>query len=115
MTRLPLRPTRWQTLQGGVFRQLRGALGGSWRSRSLALLALLGGFFLAQNVTTYLMVTVPGGRPLVVLSVVLGLELLVRLRTRLVGDDPSLGWVVLDNLRIGAVYAVVLEAFKLGS
>jgi len=26
-----------------------------------------------------------------------------------------LGWLVLDNLRIGLVYAVVLEAFKLGS
>lgn len=115
MTRLPLRPTRWQMAQAAVSRQLREALGGSWRFRSLALLALLLGFFLSQNVTTYLMVTVPGGRPLVVLSTVLGLELLVRLRTRLAGDQPPLGWVLIDNLRIGAVYAVVLEAFKLGS
>jgi hypothetical protein len=39
----------------------------------------------------------------------------VRLRSRLVADDPSLAWIVVDNLRIGLVYAVVLEAFKLGS
>jgi hypothetical protein len=32
-----------------------------------------------------------------------------------VGDEPSLGWVVTDNLRIGLMLAVVLEAFKLGT
>ena len=53
--------------------------------------------------------------PLVVLSVVLLLELVVRIRTRVVQGGPALGWLVLDNLRIGLVYAVVLEAFKLGS
>jgi hypothetical protein len=39
----------------------------------------------------------------------------VRLRTRLVKGEPPLGWVMLDNLRIGVVYALMLEAFKLGS
>ena len=39
----------------------------------------------------------------------------VRLRSRLVEEDASLAWIVADNLRIGLVYAVVLEAFKLGS
>ncbi|MFY8147984.1 MAG: DUF565 domain-containing protein [Prochlorococcaceae cyanobacterium] len=115
MTRLPLRTTRWQSLQAGFSRQLAGAFGGSWRRRSLALLALLGGFFLGQNFTTYLMLAVPGGRPLVVFSTVAVLELLVRLRTRLAPQEPPLPWLLIDNLRIGAVYAVVLEAFKLGS
>jgi hypothetical protein len=39
----------------------------------------------------------------------------VRLRSRLVRSEPGLGWLMADNLRIGLVYAVVLEAFKLGS
>jgi hypothetical protein len=47
--------------------------------------------------------------------VVVLLEMVVRLRTRVVQGRPPLGWLVLDNLRIGLVYAVVLEAFKLGS
>jgi hypothetical protein len=51
----------------------------------------------------------------VVLLLVLLLELMVRLRTRLVGERPGLGWILTDNLRLGVVYAVVLEAFKLGS
>ena len=52
---------------------------------------------------------------MVVLSVVLLLELVVRIRTRVVQGRPPLGWLVLDNLRVGVVYAIVLEAFKLGS
>ena len=40
----------------------------------------------------------------------------VRARTRLLGEsERPLSWVMLDNLRIGATYAVVLEAFKLGT
>jgi hypothetical protein len=52
---------------------------------------------------------------MVVLLMVLLVELIVRLRGRLVSSQPGLGWVVIDNLRIGVVYAVVLEAFKLGT
>jgi hypothetical protein len=49
------------------------------------------------------------------LLMLLGTEVLVRLRGRLAGERPGLVWVVLDNLRIGSVFAVVQEAFKLGS
>ena len=54
-------------------------------------------------------------RPLVVLLLVVVIELAVRLRTGLAGDRPALGWLLLDHLRVGLVYALVLEAFKLGS
>jgi hypothetical protein len=50
-----------------------------------------------------------------VLLMVLLVELVVRLRGRLAAPQPDLGWVIVDNLRIGMVYAVVLEAFKLGT
>jgi hypothetical protein len=43
------------------------------------------------------------------------LELIVRLRGRLVRGTPTLAWMLVDNLRIGLVYAVVLDAFKLGT
>jgi hypothetical protein len=94
---------------------LLGQLRRSWRSASVAMLALLVGFFLAQNVTTLLLGSVQGGRPAVVLAVVVVIELLVRLRSRWLEGDPPLAWVVVDNFRLGATYAVVLEAFKLGT
>ncbi len=56
-----------------------------------------------------------GGRPIVVLGLVLSHEIVVRLRSRTVAEVPALSWVMVDNLRMGVVFALVLEAFKLGS
>lgn len=123
MTPPPLRPplppppyqaTRYERLQRHLGDQLLGLFRGSWRRRSGAILALLGGFYVGQNVTTLWLERV-GLRPPVVLVLVLLIEVVVRVRTRAVGDRLPLSWLLLDNLRIGLVYALVLEAFKLGS
>jgi hypothetical protein len=50
-----------------------------------------------------------------VLIMLVLVELAIRVRSRWLKGEPGLGWVLADNLRIGATYAVVLEAFKLGS
>jgi hypothetical protein len=115
MSRLPVQRTRLQGVESRLGKALLGQLRNSWRAGSLALLALLTGFFLAQNLTTLLLAGVPGGRPLLVLATVLLIEVLVRLRTRTLRGEPPAGWVIADNLRLGATYAVVLEAFKLGT
>ena len=111
---LPLQCTRFDGLQRRLGGLLLGGFRGSWRRRSLAVLALLLGFYAGENITALWLERV-GQRPVVVLLLVLLLELMVRLRTRLVGERPGLGWILTDNLRLGVVYAVVLEAFKLGS
>ena len=115
MTRLPLQRTRFNRALERLAALLLGNMRGSWRHRSTVLLALLLGYYGGSNVTAYLMVSFPGGRPLAVVLMLVLVELLVRLRGRLATTQPGLGWLVLDNLRIGAVYAVVLEAFKLGT
>ncbi len=115
MTPPPLQATRFDRVQRRLAEALLGGFRGSWRRRSLAALALLGGFYGGQNVTA-LWLERFGQRPLVVLVLVVLIELVVRLRTRLVGDQRlPLAWLMLDNLRIGFVFALVLEAFKLGS
>lgn len=115
MGRLPLQSTRYNQVQAAVAQTLGAGLGGSWRARSLQMLALLLGFYLGANLTTYIIVRLPGGRPGAVLLVVLLVELVIRLRSRLVRGRTPLAWVLCDNLRIGAVYSVVLEAFKVGT
>ncbi len=115
MTRLPLQRTRFNRALEQLGSSLLGNLRGNWRFRSTVVLALLLGFYAGSNLTAYVLVVTPGGRPMVVLLMVLLVELIVRLRGRLVSSQPGLGWVVVDNLRIGVVYAVVLEAFKLGT
>ncbi|MFO7630627.1 MAG: DUF565 domain-containing protein [Prochlorococcaceae cyanobacterium] len=114
MSRLPLQRTRFNRFQQQAGSSLFSNWGGSWRRRSLAILALLMGIYAGSNVFSLWLLSL-GSRPLLVLLLVLALELIVRLRSRLVGDSVPLGWVVVDNLRIGLVYSVVLESFKLGS
>ena len=114
MTRSNLQPTRFNRAIERLGAQLLGNLRGNWRLRSSVVLALLLGFYAGSNVTAYVLL-IPGGRPMAVLSMVLLVELVVRLRGRLVRATPGLGWVLVDNLRIGMVYAVVIEAFKLGT
>jgi len=116
MTIPPQQRTRYAALERRLGRSLLGQLRRSWRHASLALLSLLVGYFLSQNLITLLLVRVPGGRPAVVLTLVLSMELLVRLRTRAQrAEEIPLLWVMLDNLRLGVTYAAVLEAFKLGT
>lgn len=115
MSRPPLQRTRFNQAAEQLAALLLGSLRGNWRHRSTVLLALLLGFYAGSNVTSYVLLMIPGGRPMVVLLMVLLVELIVRLRGRLLISAPSFGWVVVDNLRMGVVYAVVLEAFKLGT
>ena len=86
---------------------------GSWRRISVALIALLLGYVFGTLLPMYFMESYI--RPLVVILMVVVIELLVFLRSRVVIEPWPLHWLALDNLRIGAVFAVVLEAFKLGS
>jgi len=107
--------TRLELAQRRVGEALLTQVRRNWRGGSLALLGLLVGYFLSQNLMAVLIMKVPGGRPVVVLTLVLIVELIVRLRSQMVKTEPSLAWVIADNLRLGALYAVVLEAFKLGT
>ena len=115
MTRSNLQPTRFNRAIEWLGTQLLGNLPGNWRHRSSVVLALLLGFYAGSNLTAFVLVRIPGGRPMAVLAMVLLVELVVRVRGRLVRATPGLGWVLVDNLRIGMVYAVVIEAFKLGT
>ncbi|MEB3353362.1 MAG: DUF565 domain-containing protein [Cyanobacteriota bacterium] len=115
MTTLSPQRTRFQRLIAALAASLGHQLRGGWKHRSAVLLALLVGFYAGGNATSYVLPLFPGGRPAMVLAVVVVLELVVRLRGRLVTQAPGLGWRIADNLRIGWVYAVVLEAYKLGT
>jgi len=109
-----LQSTRWNALLQRLAQPLERWLRGSWRNRSIGLLALLLGAYLGSNVAS-IFVNLAKLQSLGALLMLLGTEALVRLRGRYAGEQPGLAWTVLDNLRIGAVFAIVQEAFKLGS
>ena len=107
--------TRYEQLQRRVGVHMAQALVGPWRRRSVGVLALLFGFIIGSNVTMLWFQRTGDNRPFAVLGMVVILEVLVRLRSNVKQEPWPLSWLALDNLRIGTVYAVVLEAFKLGS
>ena len=109
-----LQRTRYERLQRQLGDQVQPVVDGPWKRRSLGALSLLLGFFLGSNLTTYYLEKI-GQRPVVALVLVLLVEVAVRMRTRVQSSPWPLAWVLLDNLRIGVIYAVVLEAYKLGS
>ncbi len=87
---------------------------GPWSLRSIGILSLLLGFYMASTLTSYFLVVLEH-RILTVFLMLIFLELSVRLRNSLLLKKKYLTTRALDNLRLGITYAVVLEAFKLGS
>ncbi|MXX09575.1 MAG: DUF565 domain-containing protein, partial [Synechococcus sp. SB0667_bin_8] len=107
--------TRLQSASAGVGRWLLDLLLAPWRRRVVLVLGLTGGFFLGQLGIPLLTQLSPfGDSDLGALLVLVAAEVLVRLRG-LGAATPSLLQHAVDNIRIGFVFSVVLEAFKLGS
>ena len=112
---MPIQNTRYEKIQKTITNNLGGFLSGTWTKRSISAISLLLGFFLVgSNLAAYYLSEV-GQRPIVVLCLLIIIEILIRIRTTLNNSSLKTLLLIIDNLRIGAVYAVVLEAFKLGS
>ena len=85
----------------------------SWRDKALNLLSILFGYFLFANFITKFISE--GKNELLMIPVIIVLfEIIVRIKP-LKKSNLYLLWMLLDKIRIGAVYALILEAFKLGS
>ena len=90
------------------------ALIGPWKRRCIGILSILIGYYLGTTITGYYLEQL-GNRPIFGLLMVMTIEVLVRFRSQVTRQPWPIEWLIVDNLRIGTVYAVVLEAFKLGS
>ena len=86
----------------------------SWKIRSISILSLLIGFFVVNQMAS-LLITININKILIALFLILILEIPVRFIKYKVDIPLTLLSISMDNFRIGATYALVLEAFKLGS
>ena len=92
---------------------LFGFLSDTWRSKSIGLISVLLGYFLFANFATKFISE--GKNELVMVPIIiLFIEIIIRIKPLSSSRFYDL-WSVVDKLRIGAIYAVILEAFKLGS
>ena len=85
----------------------------SWKDKALNLTSILFGYFLFANFITKFIAE--GKNELLMIPIIIILfEIIIRMKP-LKKSNIYLLWMLLDKVRIGAVYALILEAFKLGS
>tara|TARA_B100000212_G_scaffold308685_1_gene258589 strand:- start:375 stop:701 length:327 start_codon:yes stop_codon:yes gene_type:complete len=90
-----------------------GFLKSSWKDKALNLLSILFGYFLFANFITKFISE--GKNELIMIPVLIIIfEIIIRLKPSKKSNVYIL-WMLLDKVRIGSVYALILEAFKLGS
>ena len=90
-----------------------GFLKSSWKDKSLNLLSILFGYFLFANFITKF-ISEGKNELLMIPIIIIIFEVIIRMRPQR-NSNTYLVWMFLDKIRIGAVYALILEAFKLGS
>ncbi len=92
---------------------LFGFLSSSWKTKSINMISILIGYFLFANFVTKFISE--GRNELVMVPIIiLIIEIIVRIRPSSKSNFFSL-WSIIDKVRIGSTYAIILEAFKLGS
>ncbi len=86
----------------------------SWSKRSLSILSVLIGFYFTNNLVTYLL---DKSINTIFLSVTILVIMELTIRSLLFSNVSKLSIFILtiNNFRIGSTYALILEAFKLGS
>mgnify|MGYP001172947669 CR=1 FL=1 len=92
---------------------LFGFLSSSWKSKSINIISVLTGYFLFANFVTKF-ITEGKNELIMVPIIILIIELIIRIRPA-ANSNLFYLWSIADKVRIGATYAVILEAFKLGS
>ena len=92
---------------------LFGFLSNSWMSKSIGLISVLTGYFLFANFLTKFISE--GKNELIMVPIIIFfIEIIIRIKPSSSSKFYDL-WSFVDKLRIGAIYAIILEAFKLGS
>ena len=105
--------TRFSILSKRLADLLFGFLNLSWKDKSINLISFLIGYFLFANFITKFISE--GKNELVMVPIIiLIIEIIIRSKPKSTSSIYYI-WSVVDKLRIGAIYAVILEAFKLGS
>ena len=90
-----------------------GFLSDTWKTKSIGLISVLTGYFLFANFLTKFISE--GKNELIMVPIIIVfLEIIIRIKPNSKSKFLYL-WSVVDKLRIGAFYAVILEAFKIGS
>ena len=108
-----MQKTKFSRINDQFNNLLFGFLSSSWKLKSINIISVLTGYFLFANFVTKF---ISEGRNelIMVPIIIIIIELIIRIRPSSSSRVFNL-WSIVDKVRIGATYAIILEAFKLGS
>ena len=108
-----MQKTRFTFFYDSLNSLIFGFLKSSWKDKSLNMLSILFGYFLFANFITKFISE--GRNELVMIPlIILIVEIIIRNKPSNKSNIYFL-WSIIDKVRIGGIYALILEAFKLGS
>ncbi len=109
-----MQKTKFKRFVDSLIAIINSIFSGSWGQRSLLLLSLLFGYYFTNSLLSFLL-----DKPVntIFLAVIIILIMELSIRSLLLSKVPKFSLIIMsiNNLRIGSSYALILEAFKLGS
>ena len=108
-----MQKTKFSRINDQFNNLLFGFLSSSWKLKSINIISVLTGYFLFANFVTKF-ISEGKNELIMVPIIILVMEIIIRIRPSQKSSIFNV-WSIFDKVRIGAAYAVILEAFKLGS
>ena len=109
-----MQKTRFREFINSLLKIISPLISDTWTKRSLLILSLLTGFYFTNSLISYLL---DKSVNTIFLALTILLLMEISIRSLLFSKSLKLTIVIvtINNFRIGATYALILEAFKLGS
>ncbi len=106
-----MQKTKFRKVIVSVLRSINPIISDSWGNRSILLLSLLFGFYFTNSLLSFLL---DKSVNTIILGIIILLLMEISIRSYLISKFSRI-FISLNYLRIGSTYALILEAFKLGS
>ena len=109
-----MQKTKFRKLLASLARVIEPIISDSWSKRSILLLSLLLGFYFTNSILSFLL---DKSINTILLAILILLIMEISIRISLLSNFTKLSLITIsiNNFRIGSTYALILEAFKLGS
>ena len=109
-----MQKTKFSKLSNLIFTFINPLISDSWSKRSVVLLSLLFGYYFTNSLLSYLL---DKSVNTILLAILILLIMELFIRSSLLSKYVKLSVIIIsfNNFRIGSTYALLLEAFKLGS
>ncbi len=109
-----MQKTKFRKFVGLLVNNINPIISDSWSKRSILLLSLLTGFYFTNSFLSFLL---DKSVNTIFLAILILLIIEILIRSALISKESKFSLIILsiNNFRIGSTYALILEAFKLGS